>query len=212
MSVTLKHGSRLTPDNTALLMVDHQAGLVNGVTDFTPVEFKNNVLALSKVGRMFSLPAIITTSAADGPNGPLMSGISDILTDAAIIHRPGEINAFDNKEFADAVAATGRKKLLVAGVSTEVCVAFVVMSALELGYDVYPVLDASGTWNKLVGDAATQRMIQGGAVPVTWVGVAAELQKDWRNPTGHELAAVMGEHLPFYDNLFNSFQASSGNK
>lgn len=211
MSQTLKHGTRLTAENTALLMVDHQSGLVNGVTDFTPVEFKNNVLALAKVGRMFNLPSVITTSAADGPNGPLMSGITDILTDAPVIHRPGEINAFDNKDFADAVAATGRKKLLVAGVSTEVCVAFVVMSALELGYDVYPVLDASGTWNKLVGEAATQRMIQGGAVPVTWVGVAAELQKDWRNASGQELAEVMGEHLPFYNNLFSSYMAASGN-
>jgi hypothetical protein len=138
--------------------------------------------------------------------------ITQTLPDAPVIHRPGEINAWANNEFAGAVKKTGRKKLIVAGVSTEVCVAFVALSAIKEGFDVYAVIDASGTWNKLVQEVAVARMVQAGVVPVTWVAVGAELQRDWRDPTGQELGAIMGEHLPFYGNLFGSFTAAKGNK
>lgn len=156
---------RLRADNTALLMVDHQTGISNGVADMSQMEFRNNVFALAKVAKMHQLPTLFTTSQADGPNGPLLPGLKEILPDAPVIHRPGEINAFDNAEFAQAVEKIGRKKLLVAGVSTEVCVAFAVLSALKAGYEVYPVIDASGTWNQLVQETAVQCMIQAGAQP-----------------------------------------------
>lgn len=200
--------TRLTADNTAVLFVDHQTGLSNGVADQSLPEYKNNVLALAKLTRAFKLPAVLTTSAADGPNGPFLPEVRAILPDAQIVHRPGEINAWDNEEFVAAVKATGRKKLLVAGVSTEVCVAFLALSAISAGYDVYAVIDSSGTWSKLVQEIAVQRMTQAGVVPITWVAVGAELQADWRNPTGHELASIMGEHLPFYGNLIGSFIAT----
>ncbi len=200
--------TRLTSDNTAVLFVDHQTGLSNGVADQSLPEYKNNLLALAKLTRAFKLPAVITTSAADGPNGPFLPEVRSILPDAPIVQRPGEINAWDNKEFVAAVKATGRKKLLVAGVSTEVCVAFVALSAVGAGYEVYAVIDASGTWSKLVQEVAVQRMVQAGVVPMTWVAVGAELQADWRNPTGQDLAAIMGEHLPFYGNLIGSFMAT----
>ena len=166
------------------------------------------MLALAKLTRAFKLPAVITTSAADGPNGPFLPEVRSILPDAPIVQRPGEINAWDNKEFVAAVKATGRNKLLVAGVSTEVCVAFVALSAVGAGYEVYAVIDASGTWSKLVQEVAVQRMVQAGVVPMTWVAVGAELQADWRNPTVQDLAAIMGEHLPFYGNLIGSFMAT----
>jgi nicotinamidase-related amidase len=95
-----------------------------------------------------------------------MPVVAEGLPDATIVHRPGEINAWDNADFVAAVKKTGRKKLLVAGISTEVCVAFVALSAREAGYDVYAVLDVSGT--KLVEEAAIARMVQSGIVPMTW--------------------------------------------
>ena len=199
---------RLTPDNAALLMVDHQTGLANGVTDQSIPEFRTAVAALAATAKLFNLPTIITTSAADGPNGPVLPEIPRILPNAKVIPRPGEVNAWDNSEFVAAVEATGRKKLLVAGISTDVCVAFVALSAIEAGYDVYAVIDASGTWNKLVQEMAVQRMVQAGVVPITWVAVAAELQADWRRPTGQGLAQVMGEYLPFYGNLITSHVSS----
>jgi len=206
--MSTKPTDRLTPHNAALLLVDHQTGLANGVADQSIPEFRTAVTALAQTAKLFNLPTIITTSASDGPNGPVLPEIPAILPDAKVIHRPGEVNAWDNAEFVAAVEATGRRKLLIAGISTDVCVAFVALSAIEAGYDVYAVVDASGTWNKLVQEMAVQRMVQAGVVPITWVAVAAELQADWRRPTGQGLAQVMGEYLPFYGNLITSHVAS----
>ena len=183
---------RLTPQNAAVLLVDHQSGLSNGVQDQSLVEYISSVTALVKLAKAFKLPTIITASASDGPNGPILPFITQILPDAPIVLRPGEINAWDNKAFVEAVKKTGRKKLIVAGVSTEVCVAFVALSAIKEGYDVYAAIDCSGTWNKLVQEVAVARMVQAGVVPITWTAVGAELQGDWRNATGPDLGAIMG--------------------
>jgi nicotinamidase-related amidase len=199
---------RLTADNAALLLVDHQTGLSNGVQDQSVPEYITAITALVKLANTFKLPTVVTTSAADGPNGPVLPVITQTLPEAPVIHRPGEINAWDSKEFVAAVRKTGRKKLIVAGVSTEVCVAFVALSAIEEGYDVYAVIDASGTWNKLVQEVAVARVAQAGVKPITWVAVGAELQADWRNPTGQALGQIMGQHLPFYGNLYGSFLAA----
>ena len=199
---------RLTTENAAVLLVDHQTGLANGIQDQSVPEFMAAVEALAKTAKSFDLPTVITTSAADGPNGPILPVITEHLPNAPLVQRPGEINAWDNARFIAEVEKTGRKKLIVAGVSTEVCVAFVALSAVAAGYDVYAVIDASGTWNKLVQEVAIARMVQAGVQPITWVAVAAELQADWRNPTGQGLAANMGQHLPFYGNLIASFSAA----
>lgn len=137
------------------------------MADQSRPEFTNNLVALVKLGKLFKLPTVITTSAANGPNGPVMPQITQLMPDAKVVHRPGEINAWANSEFVDAVAKTGRKKVLVAGISTEVCVAFVALSAIQAGYDVYAVIDASGTWSKLVQEVAVARMVQAGIKPIT---------------------------------------------
>jgi len=201
---------RLTADNTAVLFVDHQTGLANGVQTQSPPDFINNVKALVTIAQIYKLPTVVTTSAHDGPNGPIMPVVERGLPDAAIVHRPGQINAFDNKDFAAAVTKTGRKKLLIAGISTEVCVAFAALFARQLGYDVYAVLDASGTWSKLVEDAAVARMVQAGIVPITWVAVGAELLGSWTSPTGEAHATLMGDHLPFSANNMAGFLAAKG--
>lgn len=199
---------RLSAHNAALLLVDHQTGLSNGIQDQSVPEYMTSVTALVKLAKAFKLPTVVTTSAANGPNGPLLPVITQTLPDAPVIHRPGEINAWENEHFVQAVKKTNRKKLVVAGVSTEVCVAFVALSAKEAGFEVYAVIDASGTWNKLVQEIAVARMVQAGIVPITWAAVGAELQGDWRDPTGQQLGAIMGEHLPFYGNLYGSFLAA----
>jgi len=202
----------LTPKNSALLMIDHQTGISSGVADMSQTEFTNNVVALAKTGRMFDLPTVITTSAADGPNGPLLNFITEILPSAPIVHRPGQINAWDCEEFVAEVKKVGRKKLILAGVSTDVCLAFAAISAINDNYEVYAVVDASGTWSQLVAQTAVLRMVQAGVVPMTWVAVAAELQNDWRNSTGEQLAEIMGEHLPFYGNVISSFNSKRTNQ
>ena len=200
---------RLTPENSALLLVDHQVGLANGIQDQAMPDFVNAFTALLKVGKTFGLPTVATTSAATGPNGPLLPVINEIMPDVKVVHRPGEINAWDNKEFLKAVKATKRKNLIIAGISTEVCANFVAMSAVQDGYNAHVVIDACGTWSKLVQEVAIARMVQAGVVPNNWVAIGAELQADWQNPTGQEFGQVMGGHLHFYGNLIGSFMASN---
>ena len=126
-----KSYNRLDKDQAAVLLVDHQAGLLSLVRDFEPDRFKNNVLALADLAKYFRLPTILTTSFEDGPNGPLVPELKEAFPDAPFIPRPGQINAWDNEDFVQAVKATGRKQLIIAGVVTEVCVAFPALSALD---------------------------------------------------------------------------------
>lgn len=200
---------RLNKDDAAVLLVDHQTGLLSLVRDIDPDKFKNNVLALSDLANYFKLPAILTTSFEDGPNGPLVPELKDAHPDAPYIARPGQINAWDNDDFVNAVKATGKKQLIIAGVVTEVCVAFPALSALEQGYDVFVVADASGTFNAMTRDAAWRRMEAAGAQLMTWFGVACELHRDWRNDI-EGLGALFSNHIPDYRNLINSHSTFQG--
>jgi nicotinamidase-related amidase len=141
-------GPRLSADTAALLLVDHQVGLFSLVGDYSPDDFRNNVLALAECGKTFNMPTILTTSAETGPNGVIMPEIKEMYPDAPYIPRPGQINAWDNEDFVNAVKKTGRKQLIIAGVVTDVCVAFPTLSALKEGFQVFVVADASGTFNK----------------------------------------------------------------
>jgi nicotinamidase-related amidase len=195
---------RLDKNDVAVLLVDHQTGLTNLVHDFSPDDFKNNVLALADLAEYFKLPTILTTSFEDGPNGPLVPELKEQFPDAPYIARPGNINAWDNEDFVKAVKATGKKQLLIAGIVTEVCVAFPALSALEEGYEVFVVTDASGTFNQTTRDAAWFRMQAAGAQLMTWFGVACELHRDWRNDV-EGLGTLFSNHLPNYRCLINSF-------
>ncbi|MDQ7727846.1 isochorismate family cysteine hydrolase YcaC [Halomonas sp. SpR8] len=195
---------RLDKDNAAVLLVDHQTGLLSLVRDIDPDRFKNNVLALADLAKYFGLPTILTTSFEDGPNGPLVPELKEMFPDAPYIARPGQINAWDNEDFVNAVRATGKKQLIIAGVVTEVCVAFPALSALEEAFDVFVITDASGTFNELTRDAAWDRMSSAGAQLMTWFGTACELHRDWRNDV-EGLGALFANHIPDYRNLMNSY-------
>jgi len=197
---------RLDKNNVALLMVDHQAGLLSLVRDFSPDEFKNNVLALVDIAKFFNMPTILTTSFEDGPNGPMVPEIKAAFPDAPYIARPGQINAWDNEDFVKAVKATGKKQLLIAGVVTEVCVAFPALSAIEEGFDVFVVTDASGTFNPVTRDGAWSRMQAAGVQLVNWFAVAGELHRDWRNDI-EGFGGILASHLPHYSNLMQSFNS-----
>ena len=198
--------NRLSKEETAVLFVDHQSGLMSLVHDFSPGEFKNNILALADIAKFFKLPTILTTSFADGPNGPLIPELQEIFPDAPLIARPGQINAWDNEEFVQAVKDTGRRQLLIAGVVTDVCVAFPTLSALEAGYEVFVVTDASGTFNEAVRQAAWARMASAGAQLLNWFSVACELHRDWRNDI-EGLGNLLSSHIPAYRNLITSYLA-----
>lgn len=198
--------NRLSTDNCVLLFVDHQTGLMQLVRDYAPDEFKNNILALAAIGKLYNLPTILTTSFETGPNGPIVPELKATFPQAPYIARPGEINAWDNPDFVKAVKATGRKKLIIAGIVTDVCVAFLVLSALADGYEVYVVTDASGTFDAITRHAAHARMLQAGAVLINWFALVCELQKDWRND-GAGLKALLQKHMIPYQNLIYSHEA-----
>ncbi|CAM3847714.1 isochorismate family cysteine hydrolase YcaC [Bordetella tumulicola] len=194
---------RLDKAQAAVLLVDHQTGLLSLVRDIDPDKFKNNVLAMADLAKYFELPTILTTSFEDGPNGPLVPELKEAFPDAPYIARPGQINAWDNEDFVKAVKATGRKQLIIAGVVTEVCVAFPALAAIEAGYDVFVVTDASGTFNEITRHSAWDRMSSAGAQLMTWFGLACELHRDWRNDI-EGLGTLFSNHIPDYRNLINS--------
>lgn len=195
--------NRLNKDEAACLLVDHQTGLFSLVQDYEPIQFKNNVLATAALAKFFKLPTILTTSLEGGPNGPLLPEIAEMHKGAPKVARPGQINAFDNEEFAAAVKKTGKKQLIISGIVTDVCVAFCALSAIELGYDVFVVTDASGTFNKDARDAAYMRMMAAGVQPLNWFAVACELHRDWRNDM-EGLAKLCATYIPSYANLMTS--------
>ncbi len=195
---------RLDKNNAAMLLVDHQTGLLSLVRDIDPDKFKNNVLATADLAKYFNLPTILTTSFETGPNGPLVPELKEMFPDAPYIARPGNINAWDNEDFVKAVKATGKKQLIIAGVVTEVCVAFPALSAIEEGFDVFVIADASGTFNEMTRDAAWRRMEAAGVQLMTWFGAAAELHRDWRNDI-EGLGTLFSNHIPDYRNLITSF-------
>lgn len=202
---------RLDKDNAAVLLVDHQTGLLSLVRDIDPDKFKNNVLALAAAAKYFNLPTILTTSFEQGPNGPLVPELKEMFPDAPYIARPGQINAWDNEDFVKAVKATGKKQLIIAGVVTEVCVAFPALSALEEDFEVFVITDASGTFNPLTRDSAWNRMSNAGAQLMTWFGAACELHRDWRNDI-EGLGTLFSNHIPDYRNLINSYNQHSAQK
>jgi hypothetical protein len=196
---------RLSMDNAAVLLVDHQTGLALGVRDKSENDFKSALIALAKLANLFDLPTIVSTSRPNGPNGPYIPEVLEILNNATVINRPGEINAMDNQEFFDAVKATGRSKFIVSGIVTEVCVAFVAFSLLQEGYDVYVALDSSGTYDERAQNIAIERMVHAGIQPMTWFAIACELQGDWRNSTGEGFTQIISENLPWYGYLISSW-------
>ncbi|GAB7533730.1 isochorismate family cysteine hydrolase YcaC [Pseudomonas sp. 3A(2025)] len=198
--------NRLNKDDAIVLLVDHQTGLISLVQDFSPNEFKNNVLALADLAKFFELPTILTTSFEQGPNGPLVPELKAMFPDAPYIARPGQINAWDNEDFVKAIKATGRKQIIIAGVVTDVCVAFPTLSALAEGFEVFVVTDASGTFNETVQQAAWNRMSQAGAQLMNWFSVACELHRDWRNDI-EGLGNLLSQRIPNYRNLMNGYAA-----
>ena len=203
--------NRLNKDDAAVLLVDHQAGLLSLVRDIEPDAFKNNVLALADLAKFFNLPTILTTSFEQGPNGPLVPELKEMFPDAPYIARPGQINAWDNEDFVKAIKATGRKQIIIAGVVTDVCVAFPTLSALAEGFEVFVVTDASGTFNTTVQQAAWSRMTQAGAQLMNWFSVACELHRDWRNDI-EGLGNLLSQRIPNYRNLMNGYAALTARK
>ncbi|MFD4858992.1 hydrolase [Streptomyces atratus] len=188
----------LTPDNCAILFVDHQPQMFFGTGSGDRTAIINSTVGLAKAARVFDVPVVLSTVAAESFSGPILPQLADVFPDQKIIDRTS-MNAWEDEAFVEAVKATGRKKLVIAGLWTEVCVVLPTLSAIAQGFEVYVVTDASGGVSPQAHEHAVQRMIQGGAIPVTWVQALLELQRDWaRTETYVATTDVVKEHAGAY--------------
>jgi len=196
----------IDPKDAVMLLIDHQSGLFQLVKDIDLPALRSNVIALAKVSRLAKVPTFTTASVPDGPNGPLIPEIHQHNPDAVYIARTGQINAWDNPAWVEAIEKTKRKTLLIAGTLTSVCMAFPALSAVEAGYKVFCVIDASGNWSKMATDLTLARVVQAGAMPIDTFAVLTELQSTWNRADAMEFAAIFAEHLiPGYRALMESY-------
>jgi nicotinamidase-related amidase len=189
----------LTPDNSQLIFIDHQPQMAFGVQSIDRQVLKNNVVALAKSARIFGIPTTITTVETESFSGYTYPELLDVFPGHKILERTS-MNSWDDQKVRDALAANGRKKVVVSGLWTEVCnTTFALCAVLEGGYEIYMVADASGGTSKEAHDYAMQRMIQAGVVPMTWQQVLLEWQRDWaRRETYDAVMAVVREHSGAY--------------
>lgn len=196
----------IDPNDAVLLLIDHQSGLFQLVRDIELSVLRSNVTALAKISRLVKIPTFTTASVPDGPNGPLIPEIHQHNPEAVYIPRTGQINAWDNPAWVDAIEKTGRKTLLIAGTLTSVCMAFPTLSALAAGYKVFTIIDASGNWSQMATDLTLARVVQAGAMPIDTYAVMSELMNTWNRPDAMEFAAVAVDHIvPPYRALMESY-------
>jgi len=169
----------LTPQNAALLLVDYQDAQIYSISS-DPESYVPNVVALAKVAKLFDIPIILSTiQHNNGVNGDTIPQLREVLGDIPSYDRMS-INAWEDDEFVEAVRATGRRKLVIGGLWTEVCLVFPCLDAMNEGYEVYPVVDAVAGTTPEAHEWALQRIVQAGAHPVSWISVLCELQRDWQ--------------------------------
>ncbi len=188
----------LSPTNCAFALIDHQPQMFFGVQSGDRQSILDNAVALAKTAKIFKVPTILTTVAAKEFSGPLMPQIQAVFSDQVPINR-STMNSWEDNNFVAAIEKTNRKKIVMAALWTEVCLAFPAISAVKAGYDVYAVIDASGASSKEAHKMAIQRMIHAGIIPVTWLQVMCELQRDWaRKETYNDVMKLIKEHAGAY--------------
>jgi nicotinamidase-related amidase len=201
--------SELTPDNCVFLMIDHQVGLMQFLSSVDPLTMKHNILGHARTAKAFDIPVIMGTSWPKGPNGPTMPELKALFPDVNVIDRPF-VNFWNDAASKAAVEATGRKKLVISGLATEVCAAFPALSALREGYEVYVVIDACADFNALITDVTTQRLAAAGAVVTTWIAVLAELASNTEK-NGRHIGELLSHHNGQYYAAMNAFLGTAAN-
>ncbi|KAF1947314.1 Isochorismatase hydrolase [Clathrospora elynae] len=203
---------RIDKDNALLLILDLQVGLFQTARDWDPTLYKQNIMAHAELGKVFDLPVIMTTSADNGPNGPLPKEMLEMYPNAPLIRRQGEVSAWDNADFRAAVEATGKKQIIVAGITTDVCTTFLALALRSEGYSVFANVEGSGTYTQLVRDTANSRMQQAGVQLVSLFSIVCDLMRDWRaTPGAKEVIPYLDTYLPVYGMLARHHAAAVDN-
>ena len=189
----------LTPDNCQIIFIDQQPQMAFGVQSMDRQTLKNNTVGLAKAAKVFNIPTIITTVETESFSGHTYPELLDVFPGKDILER-SSMNSWDDQKVRDALAANGKKKVVVSGLWTEVCNnSFALCAMLEGDYEIYMVADASGGTSKEAHDYAMQRMIQAGVIPVTWQQVLLEWQRDWAHKETYDaVMAIVREHSGAY--------------
>ena len=196
----------LTPKNTALIIIDYQPEMLQGVESVNKAKLVNNIVGLAKVAKGFDIPIILSTVGVNiRANHPTIPELASVLSNITPLDRT-TLNVWEDIEFQEAVKNTGRKKLIICGLWTEICLAFPALDALKEGYDVYVPTDAVGGVTSEDHERAIQRIVQAGAIPVTWIAIAAELQRDWsRKETANTLREALQKHFTIIHHIPEQF-------
>lgn len=186
----------LTPENSVIAFIDYQPEQFRGVGSKTASELLLNVVTLGKIAKAFNVPTVVTTVGVQlGVNQGTHKDLIDALPPVVEEIDRTTLNSWEDENFVSSIVATGRKKIIMSGLWTEVCVAYPALDALKDGYEVYPVIDAIGGITQETHEAAIQRMIQAGAKPITALALACEMQRDWARGQGHSLRTIMQEYF-----------------
>jgi len=187
-------GALLTPDNCALILIDHQPYQFASLRSHDSQTVVNNVVGLAKAAKLFNVPTLLTT-VLEERGGLLLKQLQDVFPDQKPINRTF-INTWEDENVQAWVKKTGKKKIIIAALWTEICLAFPAIQAAGEGYEVYAVTDASGGTSIEAHEVAIQRMVQAGVIPVTWRAVVGELQRDWaRLDTAISLSEIIVSHM-----------------
>lgn len=184
---------RFTAANSALLLIDHQVGTMKLIKNIDREQAAKQSIALAKMARILNLPVVITSSQEERAQGPILPEIAEVLPEAhaARVKRPGVVNAWVYPDFRQAVLATGRKNLIMAGVTTDVCLIFPAIDAAQEGFNVQAVMDASGSPSLLSEEFSRQRMHDAGVVLTATNTLMAEIAQDWSTPAGQQLITLL---------------------
>ena len=188
----------LTPQNCALVLIDHQPQMTFGVANIDRQLLKNNVIGLAKAAQVFKVPTVLTSVETESFSGNIWPELLAVLPDNKIFERTS-MNTWDDAAVKAELKKFGRKKLVLAALWTEVCLNFPALEAMADGYEVYFVEDASGGTSVAAHNMSVQRMIQAGAVPITWQQFLLEMQRDWaRKETYAATTGIVVEHSGAY--------------
>lgn len=187
------HAKAFTPENSAMILIDHQTGTMGWTHSHDINLVKENALKLGRIAKGLNLPVVLTSSMEENVQGPLIPELIELLPEAyeARVRRPGIVNAMHHEGFNSAVKATGRKKLIVAGVTTEICILFPVLQMLDEGYEVQVAADSSASYTKYGDELALQRMREAGAIITTVDQIVSEMAIDWTSPNGQKLMGIL---------------------
>jgi nicotinamidase-related amidase len=185
--------NQFTPENSALVLVDYQVGTLQLIRNISSDQSLRNAVMLAKAAKAYGMPIVLTTSQEDHIQGPLAPALQHVSPEAYKnrVQRVGIVNAWADPNFSAAVGATGRKKLIMGGVTTDICLVFPSMSAVEAGFDVQAVMDASGSSYEIQEEMSRRRMERAGVVLTTTNTIIAELVQDWSSPQGSELVMLL---------------------